>query len=235
MFWHILFGIEKSIEALISPTHLLLGFGGALLVTGPLRAAWVRTERTHSLALLPVLISAALLLSIFAFFTAYANPLSEAVLARGERPTLAAEANVRQSLGMAGILLQSGLMMGVLLLIVRRWVLPFGGMTLILLVSVFLGVSVHEDFILLPFALLAGLVIDMLVWLLNPASQSPSGFRLFAFLAPVMFYMFYFATLSVNGGLWWSVHLWSGAIVLAGIVGWLLSFTFVPPFFMQPE
>ena len=35
MIWHILFGIEKSTEALLSPTHLLLAFSGVLIVSGP--------------------------------------------------------------------------------------------------------------------------------------------------------------------------------------------------------
>jgi hypothetical protein len=30
-------------------------------------------------------------------------------------------------------------------------------------------------------------------------------------------------------GWWWSVHLWTGAIVLAGLVGWLLSYLILPP------
>ncbi len=42
MLWHTLFGIEVNIEALLSPTHLLLALGGAFIVTGPLRAAWWR-------------------------------------------------------------------------------------------------------------------------------------------------------------------------------------------------
>src|SRR3954470_21942345 len=33
MIWHILFGIEKSTEALLSPTHLLLAFSGVLIVS----------------------------------------------------------------------------------------------------------------------------------------------------------------------------------------------------------
>ena len=41
--WHTLFGIEEDFEALVSPTHLMLGVGMALVVTGPLRAAWRRS------------------------------------------------------------------------------------------------------------------------------------------------------------------------------------------------
>ncbi len=38
MIWHMLFGIEVNVDALLSPTHLLLAVGMALIVSGPLRA-----------------------------------------------------------------------------------------------------------------------------------------------------------------------------------------------------
>ena len=44
LLWHSIFGIEEDIEALFSPTHLMLGVGLAMVVTGPLRAAWQRRE-----------------------------------------------------------------------------------------------------------------------------------------------------------------------------------------------
>jgi len=42
MFWHLRFGIEVSLQALVSPPHLLLMLALGLIVTGPLRAAWRR-------------------------------------------------------------------------------------------------------------------------------------------------------------------------------------------------
>jgi len=38
--WHSVFGIEVDIAALLSPTHLVMFTGAALLLTGPFRAAW---------------------------------------------------------------------------------------------------------------------------------------------------------------------------------------------------
>jgi hypothetical protein len=230
MLWHIVFGIERNLEALISPTHLLLGLGGAFIVTGPLRAAWLRpAQRGGWTTLGPALLSVTLLLTVFTFFTAYANPLSEAAMTQGQRPIRNEDATISQALGMASILVQTNILMGLVLLIVRRWTLPFGAFTLIILASTALGVSVHEDFYLLPAALLTGLVIDVLYWLLEPAEVRPSALRLFAFLVPAAFYTFYFITLSLNHSLWWSVHLWAGAITLAGIAGWLVSYAYLPP------
>ncbi len=231
MVWHTLFGIEVNIEALLSPTHLLLAFGGGLIVTGPLRAAWQRTESGSQgwASLLPAIISLTLLLAVLSFFTGYANPLSEAQLAQGSRPAADEEVFLVQGLGTAGILIQTGVMMGVLLLAARRWTLPFGSLTLILAASTLLTVSIHEDFYLLPFAVVTGLMADVLYRRLKPSVVRPAALRLFAFAVPVAFYALYFATLALTSGVWWTIHRWVGAIVMAGVAGWLISYAFVPP------
>jgi hypothetical protein len=233
MLWHIIFGIEVSIEALLSPTHLMLALGGVFIATGPIRSAWARAEGGWK-ALLPALLSLALLLSVLTFFTSYANPLADAALAQGSRPTTDDELFLTQGVGVAGILIQTALMMGVILLAVRRWWrsddhLPFGSLTLLLTVSTLLAVSVHEDWRLAPFAALTGAVADVLFKWWQPSATQPGAFRWFAFTVPVVFYALYFATLALTGGIWWTIHLWAGAIVLAGVVGWLLSYAFVPP------
>ena len=38
--WPTIFGVESSLDALLSPTHLLLLVGMAAVLTAPLRAAW---------------------------------------------------------------------------------------------------------------------------------------------------------------------------------------------------
>lgn len=226
MLWHTLFGIEVNVEALLSPTHLLLALGGVLLVSGPLRSAWGRPGPQVGWA---ALASLALLLTVFAFFTAYANPLSEAALAQGSRPATEDEVFMAQGLGIAGILIQTALMMGLILMAVRRWTLPFGGLTLLVGVSTLLTVSVHQHFYLLPLAVIAGLAADGLLKWWQPSSARLRAFRVFAFAVPIIFYALYFATLALSGGVWWTIHLWAGAIVLAGIAGWLMSYAFSPP------
>jgi hypothetical protein len=78
--------------------------------------------------------------------------------------------------------------------------------------------------------LLAGLLADGLLVLLQPGPERVAALRWFAFLAPASLYALYFLALQLlGGGIWWTVHLWTGAIVLAGVVGWLLSFLVAPP------
>lgn len=231
MLWHTLFGIEVGVEALLSPTHLLLAYGGALLVTGPLRAAWTRPEDVSQswIDFTPALLSLALLLAELSFFTAYAHPLSDTMVAMGHRPPADAAVFSLQGSGIGAILLQSAIMMGVILLAIRRWRLPFGGLTLVITVAYGLTVSIHENFFLIPFEILAGLAAEALYWWLKPSLGRPLSFRWFAFGVPAVFYALYFLTLALTGGVWWTVHLWAGAILLSGIAGWLLSYAFLPP------
>lgn len=78
MGWHLLFGIEEDLQALVSPTHLLLALGGGLVTTGQiwslgmrLRAAQRPRWSLHG----PHVIAVALLLSILTFFTQFAHPV----------------------------------------------------------------------------------------------------------------------------------------------------------------
>ncbi len=231
MLWHTLFGIEIGVEALLSPTHLLLAYGSALMVTGPLRAAWMRPVDASQkwMSLMPALLSLALLLAGLSFFTSYSHPLSDTILAMGHRPFTDVQGFNYPGAGIGAILLQSVIMMGVILLAVRRWRLPIGGLTLIITIAYGLSVSIHENFFLIPFEILAGLTAEVLYWWLKPSLGRPISFRWFAFGVPVIFYAFYFLTLALTDGVWWTIHLWAGAILLSGIAGWLLSYTFVPP------
>src|SRR5260221_1511315 len=81
MIWHILFGVEASTEALLSPTHLLLAFGITLVVGGPLRAAWHRADRAEGnwllrlLTAIPPLLSLAFTWSLLTFMTQFIHPM----------------------------------------------------------------------------------------------------------------------------------------------------------------
>lgn len=181
MIWHTLLGIEVDVEALLSPPHLMLALGGALIVAGPIRSAWSRRTRDgEDPAPWPALVALAMLLAQLAFFTAYASPLSEAMLAQGAPPTTEEGIFLVQGLGVAGILVQTVLLMGVVLVTIRSWRMPFGGLTLGLMLSSLLSVAVHETFRLLPVGVLSGLSADLLYARLRPSSQRLVAMRVFA-------------------------------------------------------
>lgn len=218
LVWHTLFGIEVSVEALLSPPHLLLALGAGLMVTGPLRAALARGETR---APWPALASLTLLLALLTFFTTYANPLTEA----GE---LGQGGELTQALGVAGVLVQAALLTGTLLFAVRRFALPPLGFTLIVTLSSALMLLVHVNYVLLPALLATGLLADGYAAWLRPAAQQARAFQVFAALVPATLFALALPTLALTGLLDWSVTLTSGAVTLAALTGWLLSFACLP-------
>ncbi len=230
MIWHILFGFEVGIEPLLSPTHLVLAFSGLLIMSGPFRAAWRRADpiSTNNWAtLFPAIISLTAILSLLTFFTSFAHPFVQTGLV-----TDTFVGDGEKSRGAAAILLQAGILMGVILLALRRWRLPVGTLTLVITLNIALmSVFGHEDqYKLIPVALLSGVIADFLLWRLKPAVTRPEALRLFAFTVPVVFYLDYFIPLMIhNGGIPWSIHLWLGSTVMAGVVGLVLSYLLVPP------
>jgi hypothetical protein len=228
LLWHLFFGIERSLSATLSPTHLMLALGIFLAASGPWRAAWLRPpthQRENLVHLLPMLISLAYVLSILTFFTQYANPI---VKSWADKQTL----QEMQELGVASILLTTAILLGVVLLAVRRWRLPFGSFTIMLtinlvLVSVLANPSPPVLFVAV-LAIINGLLIDGLNLALKPSVERVTALRLFAFLVPLVTEMIYFFAIQMLHGIAWVIHLWVGSIVLAGVVGLLLSYLLVP-------
>jgi hypothetical protein len=136
-----------------------------------------------------------------------------------------------QSLGVASILIQTIFVMGLILFLLRYWKLPFGALTLILTLNA-AWVSVgHDHYVFIGVGFLAGLMGDGLLWRSKPSISQPHLLRLVALTLPVVLYSFYFLALLVTQRIGWSIHLWLGAMVMAGIGGLLLSYLIMP----QPE
>jgi Tol biopolymer transport system component len=133
------------------------------------------------------------------------------------------------SLGVAGILLQTALMMGFVLLALRRWILPFGAITLLFTVNAALVSLFKDRYYLIVIALLAGLVTDLLLRQLRPSIERILALRVFAFVVPAVLYGLYFLELVIGGSIVWSVPLWSGSIFLAGVVGLVISYLVFQP------
>ncbi len=228
LLWHTLFGIEKSVEALLSPTHLMLAFGAILMLGGPFRSAWLRQPSegvTEGRNLFPMLFSLAYMLTILTFFTQFANPIANSF---ADQHTIEGLVD----LGIASILLQTAIFMGAVLIVMRRWWLPFGAFTLIYTISSVVSSLMAKSSPVIGVALLAaltGLVIDVLYRVLRPTRERTVEIRIFAFLTPIVIYCIYFLALAAIKGIAWSVHLWVGSIVMSGIVGLLLSYVLVQP------
>lgn len=237
MTWHLILGIERNTEALLSPTHLGLALGIGLAVSGPLRAAWRRAGRVTSWSQLgPAIVSLTFTFSLLTFFTEYASALLI--------PMPLFNSPDSPSNGITDILLTTVLMMGFVLLAVRRWRLPFGTFTFMLGLNGALMIVFFPPswFVAFPVGLLGGLAMDLAYRFVQPVSDQPASMRLFAFLAPALFYIVYFIDLAIGGpishfqsGILWTPPFWAGAPLIAGIAGLLLSFVMLPPMLTVEE
>ena len=244
MLWHVVFGIEADVEALLSPSHLVLAVGSTLILTGPLRAAWRRVDRAASW---PAVLSLGFLLSSFSFWTQYAHHFGRPWAAAGNRPTAAVFAvvapnplfrnaeiqnlYVAHALGVAGILVQAAFISAIVLLALRRWGprLPYGTFAVIFAINALFVAASRDQLPLVPGAVVAGLVADTLIRRLAPSVERAGRLRVAAFAIPATYFALYFLGIAFTRGVWWSMPLWSGTIVLSGAVGWLASWLVVPP------
>lgn len=236
MLWHFFFGIEKNVEALLSPTHLLLAVAAWLIVGGPLRAAWQRADSPAGgyWQLLPMLLSMTFMLSTITFITQIAHPVAN-LWGGGQPPTQLLW--LYQQTGVVSFLWDTGLLMGSLFVLMRRWVLPPGALTLIItLNAIGMGFLLYnKPFPLVPVVarVVAALIAEWLYWQCQPSVQRLLALRVFAFAVPALLTTMHFVALQMTQGIWWTIHLWAGSIVLCGSVGVLTSYVLVVPKFPQ--
>jgi hypothetical protein len=230
MLWHEAFGVEAAFDALFSPTHLTLAIGMNLMIAGPLRAAWARpgrqlTWRTAG----PMLLSLTGIISGLTFLTMASHPLVSNIAGAthdyGNR--------IGQIAGTTSVLLTSALLTGPILLVIRRWQLPAGSLIVVWginTLAMFL-VNWHHDYAIwqaLAF-FTAIVIVELLRLRLEPLRENRTAFRQFAALAPFLLMASYFIALLMTEGTHWTIHMWAGIVVEAGIAGWLLSYLALPP------
>jgi hypothetical protein len=217
--WHTVFGVEEDLEALLSPTHLLLMIGGLLLTTSALRSAWSRPERAPSLrTLLPALVGTTLAVATAGFFLQFASPFSP------EPGTFqGAPSDTDVGLAVMGLIATTVLLMGAAFVLRARWRLPRHALLVVFTGFPLLMSGLHgfdQVALVLP-AALGGAVADALL------ARGASA-RVFGAAVPAVLWPAWFATYAALWGLDWTPDLWAGAIVFGALTGLGLSFLAVP-------
>ncbi len=217
--WHTIFGVETSIDALLSPTHLMLFAGLVLIVSAPLRAAWIDVDldpghgRPTLTEFLPALLSLLITITVVAFFFQYAWAVTETWMMRVPYNPDDNFSETIAGSSVLAVIISTAIMFTPLLVAARRWHLPFGTATIVLpLVSGFIAVGFDEPFTGLPAAALGGLVFDTLV-------RARADTRLVAAIPPVTLWaVFYLLIDRSDSGLGLAPEIWGGSIVFAGLV-----------------
>lgn len=229
LVWHETLGIEVGVEALLSPTHLLLLVAGIAALSGPFRAAWTSDDAVTSLrAFLPVVLSVTLTTAVLGFFMVYLSPFvndaagsafERAASTPHEHPASDAR-ELLQLLGVGSILMTSVLVAAAAQLILQRWAPPAGTFTLMIGLVVLLFVALDE-FRQAPLAL-AGFAA-------GAAADGAARRRLPDWTVPTfgvgVLWLAYFAIYEVAlGGVAWTAELWTGTVTLATLLAGAIGF-----------
>ena len=218
------FGNEYGLSALFSPPRVGEIVFGGLMVTGPIRAAWHRQDQRAGLL---TVVAAALLLSTITFATQFAHPFRDP--RAGGMPPAGVFPWVTEDLGAASLLLQGVILTATFLLLQRRFTLRFGSLTLICLINGVMVSALKEHWEMIIVAAATGLGADVLYWWLKPTASRLGKLRAYAFLVPALFATFFFLTIDLTQGTWWPGPAWSGAILVTGFGGLLISYLAYTP------
>lgn len=234
--WHTAFGVEATIDALLSPTHVVLFAGQVLILTAPPRAGVARATApgggddglsvpSWRQAGLPVA-SATLATSLVAFFFVYLwGPGATWVYRRTFDP-ITERGEVAVMAGIGAMLVATAVMVGPVLWLLQRWRTPRGGITVLFVtVNVLVVGAFDRDPSAVAAAFAAGVVADLLA---VHRRDRRTRLRAVGAVTPVVLSATVFALQHAGPGVAWQPELWGGAIVFSGLLGLALAVLATP-------
>ncbi|MEV4136153.1 hypothetical protein AB0J72_28785 [Dactylosporangium sp. NPDC049742] len=223
MTWHTLFGVEASLEALLSPPHLLLLTAGTLMITTPVRAAAARRAAPSLAGDLPVLLSLLSAVGVAAFFLNYLSPFTDAPAAfNGFRNG--------QAFGLAQYLAFTVLVVTACLFTWTRLGRVPAGLVTVVVAAASIPDGVFNDFQHLAaqlWPLLGAVLADLAVqWV---AAQRPDLVPVtLGALVPPLIWSTHLIGVQLSLGVAWTEELWSGVVVLTALAGAALGGLLTP-------
>ncbi len=174
----------------------------------------------------PVVLSFAYLFLILIFMTQFLHPYYLPVMGLSNQPS---DVFNGQALGVAALLFRSILFFGMILVTLKHFKFPKGGLLLVCFLEA-VGIScMRGEYQFIWTGILVGFAAEIIYHYFYPHFGRVLHMRLFAFLLPASFTFLYVATIVYTQGIWWSVHMASGIIFVSGIIGLLMSYLIVSP------
>jgi|GEM_PF-6926390 len=233
---HAIWGFETGIEALTSPTHMLLFLTGAVMSGAPITAMLERYRRTGELTLftvLPALLGFVNIIVAFTLMTQHLAPISGMpFMLQTVREVTGAE-QVAVTAGVGGIYVQTAILFGFLLWLIRQIRLPKGSVLVIFTVfGILCSIQTGNVALIMPLSLLGGVITELTYDLIQPVIENVVKFRFFATVAPVLFWLgFYgfFMLTGLGGGIWYTEYVWTGSVFHSGLIGLALAYLMTLP------
>jgi hypothetical protein len=222
VIWHEFFGFERSIDALMSPTHLGLYLGMFLIFSAPFKnLIYQKNNKLNFKSNLTLILSITIIFSFLTFFTQYINPLISPFAFNTHQTPYRF---YHEAIGLASLFVHTIFLLAPLLMTLVHKKIPLGGLSTIILLNALSMTSIHLHFDFLIAAVLISICSEALLHLTRPSLRNPFGFQVFSYLLPFVYAGFYFLVGSYSRGIGWSSQLWIGTVLVSGFFGWLLSY-----------
>ncbi len=226
MIWHQVLGIEATLDAALSPTHLVLATGATLLLTSPLRSWWANGAGRDRAA--TGVWSLAIALPVALVLVGFSSVLQSLAPTHTYDHVMNSPSHFEAAFGLAKYVLMTAFFVTALLLVHRRRATFGAGLAIVGAQSLFQMVQMEVPKTLTIAAIGATIgagVADLVLVRLDAVRGPDAPLRL-----PIAGAVFAALTwtghllgLRLADDLRWSIELWAGAVVLTAILGFVLG------------
>jgi hypothetical protein len=218
--WHRAFGVERGIDALLSPTHLLLFAGLVLILTAPLQAARAAPESAPG----PWMIAGSVIAAtaLVGFFLNFAWGLGIAALTRVAYDPVTGAGETAVIAGVASTLVTTVVLFGAarVLLVAAP---PVGAVALLFgAVALLVSAAFDEDVEGVAAAVVAGVTLDVVTRVRAGGRSSLPLPTCFAVTATVL-WLAYLGVLSALDGIEWQGEIWLGTVTLNALAAFAIA------------
>jgi hypothetical protein len=260
--WHSIFGFEVGVDAIYSPPHLMLFFGGLLVCSTGIRSMWAKRDIAPTWArFAPVLLSSVLFIVVAQFTTMYISAFMTSVSMTEafnndivkNLHDVASDQTISLNAGLTGygddlwpftyyatgqgigaMVLTTFELLGPILLMMRRWRIPFGAVTVIFIgfALLFNILTEYRDIVLIIPLIVTGLAIDLFQTRLPRGADGRlalGSIRATGPLAALILWVTYYGVLALDKGIGWEPTLWVGALIIGTMTGFGVAFLVAPP------
>lgn len=232
--WHSAFGVERGVDALLSPTHLVLFVGLMLILTAPFRAAVAAPDSApRPWTVVASVISAAALVG---FFLNFAWGLGVAAFARVAYDPVTEVGETQVIAGVASMLVTTVVLFGAARCLLRRGLPPRGAFIVLFgIVALLVSVAFDEDAEGVVAAIFAGVALEVLVRSRWPSAVGRGTVAMSFGGAAVVLWLGYLGLLSVLDGIEWQAEIWVGGIALNVLAAYAIAVLPSPDYQRTPS
>lgn len=224
--WHAQFGTEANVEALVSPPHLTVFAGLSFLLASPVVVLWRRQARRLGwLASIVALVSVVTTVLVISLFTGYLSPLASGMsLSYGYiEPMVGGSINdYDQVRGLGIVVWTTAVLVAAFTIILVRF-RPMPGLVAL---SIFLcgapALLLTDPETIRPLVigyLVAGLATEAAVAVAGKPTLGRMAASVTGAVLGSSLWLSTFLLMRADDLLLWSTSMWTGAVVLSGLIG----------------